>query len=106
MTTATATVAIPTLPDFRGAAALYKLTPPYAGVEYVVASSVDLGNADPFVAFIDGMRGTGRTEETMIFPADSDGEVTDWGELAVVPVQDHEAALADLGYSLVEEVAS
>lgn len=47
---------------------LYKLDPPYEGHEYVVSSTTKL---------YDGVW------ETMIFPADRDGTITDWNELAV-----------------------
>jgi hypothetical protein len=79
---------------------LYKLDPPISEPdwededvinqhEYVVVSAV--------VACIGG-------PETYIFPADENGEITDWGELkgSFQGALDHELALANAGYTVVE----
>ena len=43
--------------------------------------------------------------ETYIFPADKDGNITDWGELdgSYRGGMDHEAALANAGYTVTQE---
>jgi len=74
--------------------ALYSLDPPLDdGTEFVLVSAVDLDFA--------GIESFGyRTSETMVFPADGDGEVTNWGELGFVPYKSHAAALDDMGYTV------
>jgi hypothetical protein len=70
--------------SYSGDARLYRLDPPFAGHRYVIASAVT-----EFVV------------ETLVFPADESGEVTDWGDIAGVRGEtDHAAALADLGYEV------
>jgi hypothetical protein len=80
------------LHGFCGHAAHYKLSEPFHSpilpkpCTHVVASSVlapDTGNP-----------------ETMIFPADSQGRVLSFGELACVYELSHDAALKQLGYEL------
>lgn len=74
---------------------LYKLDPPMEGdeytglIEYVIVSAT--------VAMFSGA-------ETYIFPADADGEITDWGELdgSFRGALDHEQALHNAGYSVAE----
>lgn len=91
--------------DWKGDAALYRLAPPLPHGEYVIVSAIDLAerrNSSPELAMFDFFAGIDRTEETMIFAAFEDGQVTDWGELAVVPVQSHMLALMDLGYEVIE----
>lgn len=68
--------------DFNGEARLYSTDDE---VGHVVVSSV----ASSFV------------NETMVFPADENGEVSNWGELGVVKFSGgFTAALADAGYVL------
>ncbi len=84
---------------FRGHASLYRLDPPATvndwatgseeirTTEYVVVSAVDVPFSGP---------------ETYIFPANADGEVTDWGEMegSFRGALDHQRALLDAGYSI------
>lgn len=46
------------------------------------------------------VRITGAVSETMTFPADALGEVTDWCELGVAGYNDHEGALRAAGYEV------
>lgn len=41
--------------------------------------------------------------ETMIFPADEEGRVTSWGELAVEHHLEHETVLKNLGYEIIRD---
>ena len=84
------------LPNFVGAARLYRVEPPISlerdwdeetkglTTEYVVVSAV--------VAY--------SGPETYIFPADAEGNVTNWGELngSFRGDMDHERALVAAGY--------
>lgn len=79
------------LDDFKGNAALYRLSKPvdYEGNEqtcFVVVSDV--------IAFDHG------GPETYIFPADEDGNILDWTELngSYRGGRDHKHALANAGY--------
>lgn len=73
---------------------LYKLDPPMEDeyvdgpIEHVVVSAT--------IAMFTGA-------ETYIFPADAEGEITDWGELdgSYRGGLDHEAALSGAGYEVV-----
>jgi hypothetical protein len=65
------------LPKFHGRAWLVKIAD-----EFFAVSAVEL----PF----------GYGNETMVFPCDERGEVTDWTEVARLRAWDHEAAIADL----------
>lgn len=42
-----------------------------------------------------------RVDETMVFPADADGNVTDWGELGISKSGDHEGALHAAEYEVI-----
>lgn len=76
---------------------LYRLDPPMEDeytegpVEYVVVSATVAMSSGP---------------ETYIFPADAEGEITDWGELSgsYKGSLDHAQALANAGYEVVEAV--
>ena len=74
---------------FRGDARLYRLTPTLDGCKFVIVSATSL-------PFIGGC-------ETFIFPASSEGEVTNWGELdgSYKGGMDHIEALKRAGYSVV-----
>jgi hypothetical protein len=88
------------LANFTGDARLYRLDPPLSidngwdedtkgcVAEYVVVSATHAMFSGP---------------ETYIFPADADGNVTNWGELAgsYRGGLDHEAALSGAGYEAV-----
>lgn len=78
---------IRTLYGFTGNAALYRMTPPHDGHEYVVVSATRVMFSGP---------------ETYIFPATSDGKVSDWCELdgSYRGSMSHESALANAGYTL------
>ena len=71
----------------RGNASLYRLTPPLQKHKYVIVSAV--------VAPYSGA-------ETYIFPANKQGEVTDWGELegSFRGSLDHLTALENAGYDI------
>ena len=76
-----------TLEGFAGIAKLYQLTPPIdTAIKFVVVSATD-GYSGP---------------ETYIFPADRQGRVTHWGELAgsFRGSLDHEKALRNAGYTV------
>lgn len=79
--------------SFTGYATHYRLEPAHQGEEYVVVSALDM-------ALDTGL------DETFIFPADRDGNVTNWLEMtgSLRGVYDHDAALAAAGYELVREV--
>ena len=66
---------------------LYRMSPPHEGHEYVAVSCVQS-------AFDTGL------PETYLFPADSDGKITDWGELdgSLRGSLDHEEAIRSAGY--------
>jgi hypothetical protein len=98
------------LEDWKSDAALYRVSPPviYGDevlTDYVIVSSIDLQARradDPSLALWDMFFGIDRTEETLVFPADSDAEVLDWDELALVDVRSHFLALTALGYEVAE----
>lgn len=70
--------------SFRGSAALYRMSPPYAGHEFVIASAVN-----------DGL-----IHETYLFPATPDGEIADWGELGGSErnTTSHERVMSNIDY--------
>lgn len=70
-----------------GIQALYRMDPPHAGYEYVVASAASVLD----------------TPETYLFPADADGKITKWGELdgSSRGHLDHDRAIRDAGYEVV-----
>jgi hypothetical protein len=73
------------LTGFSGSAKLYRLDPPLDGERFVVVSATDVMRSGP---------------ETYIFPADAEGEVSSWGELAgsFRGGLDHAEALRGAGY--------
>jgi hypothetical protein len=72
---------------FIGCAVLYKLDPPLDGHVYVVASGVDAMFSGP---------------ETLIFPANKNGDVVDWGEIGGSRgFMNPNAAIQDEGYEIV-----
>lgn len=101
----TATLVQDNLPGYKGHAALFKLSPPLESTqwdldtdkevtlkhEYVVLSSVA-------AAFDHG------NSETFIFPADTKGKVTDWGELpgSQRGTMNHNYILHSKGYQVVK----
>jgi hypothetical protein len=83
------------LESFRGDAGLYKLSPPMSdyGDEltqytHVIVSAVTLPD---------------NNVETYIFPADSEGNILDWGELpgSMKGTLSHTHALREAGYEIV-----
>lgn len=83
---------IKVLDDFRGYAALYKLAPPLEGNEFVAVPC--LGHAfDTWMP------------ETYIFPANAEGEVSNWGELTGSGrgFCNAEEALKRAGYEVIDE---
>lgn len=86
MSNKTATPTYINLPNFSGDAQHFSLNEPLDGAEHVIVSAVDV---------------FGRPE-TYIFPADKDGNVTDWGELtgSFHGGLDHEEALRGAGYEV------
>lgn len=94
MSTEKTATKIKDIPDWKGRAALYRLSAPVEDEdglphEYVIVSAV--------MALFTG-------PETYIFPADAKGEVTSWGELpgSQRGFLDHELALEIAGYCVVE----
>ncbi len=87
--TGTATLVRAHLSGFYGDASLYRLDPPLEGSALVAVSATVAPYTGP---------------ETYIFPANSDGSVTDWGELpgSTRGTLSHVEALHGAGY----EVAS
>ena len=85
----TATLVKDNIEGFRGHAALYKLSEPLEGYEYVICS-------------------TGTTIfglETLIFGANKQGDALNWGELygSKRDTEDHEEVLNAAGYEVVIE---
>ena len=86
---------IKTMTGFRGDARLYQVEPPIeygydehkATSEFVIVSAVSAMFSGP---------------ETYIFPAGTDGEILDWGELpgSFKGSFDHEEALRGAGYTV------
>jgi hypothetical protein len=87
---------IKTLDDWRGDAALYRLSEPLDGNEYVVVSAATLQSLVSFE--LEAWQAT----ETYIFGADRSGKVTDWGELdgSLKGTLDHAEALRSAGYEV------
>jgi hypothetical protein len=74
---------------YRGDARLYKLSPPLKGARHVIVSAVN--------AMYSG-------DETYIFKADAEGQITDWLEMegSFKGGLDHEKALRGAGYEVVK----
>lgn len=87
MTTKTAKKIKKDIPGMKGEAALYQLSTPHSGHEFVVVSAVSVFG-EP---------------ETYIFPADESGEVLGWAQLegSFRGDLDHAQALENAGYELV-----
>lgn len=77
------------LKGYTGKAKLYRVSPPLDGHRLVVVSAT----IAPFTG-----------PETYIFPANKDGEVTNWGELtgSYRGGLSHEKALREAGYEVVD----
>lgn len=95
--------------EWKGDARLYVLDPPVTfsdgQTKHVVVSALDLEarRAEDFgLTMWDDILGIDRTAETLVFPTTPEGDVRDWVELALVDTMDHVAALAALGYEVVE----
>lgn len=88
------------LKSFRGHAVLFKLEPPYVGVAVYKASTEQPKTISHVVVSCVVAFGFGGCPETYIFPANSEGEVLDWGELegSFRGEFDMERALKGLGY--------
>ena len=84
----------------KGTQALYKLDVPLKGHHYVMVSAVDL--VDPLVHLMDSFMGKEAADcETLIFPANEDGEVMSWLDLdGISHVKDHSVALGKAGYDI------
>ena len=59
---------------------------------YIVTSSVRI-SAHHYTDII--------ISETLAFPADDAGNVTDWGEIGVSTYDDHDGAINDAGYKVI-----
>ena len=83
--------------NMSGDAALYKLSEPLDGNEYVIVSAVDLASRFQSIRAHDW-----DATETYIFPANEAGRVTSWGELdgSQKGTLDHSVALRDAGYEV------
>lgn len=91
---------------FRGHASLYKLDPPFVSVdgldadqiemhEYVIVSAVDLPS----------VLSSYHSCETYVFPANADGQIVDFGEIAgVKDVKDHQMALDEIEYRIEKAI--
>ena len=75
--------------NMSGDARLYRLDPPHDGEDLVIVSGID----------------NGHRHETYIFPANEQGQVTDWLELegSFQGSIDHDKALRGLGYEISED---
>jgi hypothetical protein len=78
---------VKSLDSFRGDAALYELSEPLDGHEYVVVSASEVPMSGP---------------ETYIFGADENGEIIDWAELpgSTPGIMCHNSALKNAGYTI------
>jgi hypothetical protein len=87
------------LPGYRGKAAVYKLSNPLDGHEFVVVSSVYLEFPDSVKHIVPNYY------ESFVFPSDPEGNVVDWGKLdgsitrSEVPIP-HEECFKKAGYQL------
>ena len=81
---------------------LYELDPPLE--EFSFLSEERESHQYVIVSAANHGEGILRVHETYIFPADKDGEITDWGELpgSIKGTTDHEEALQEAGYEVVE----
>lgn len=86
------------LHDWLGDAALYVLNPPLADDDGTMHSHV----------VVSAVMAWGSGPETYIFPADSDGNVSSFGEMtgSLRGTLDHAAALGGAGYVIADEVAA
>lgn len=68
---------------------LFRMSPPLDGHQYVIASTSTVYGV-----------------ETYLFPADSSGEITDWGDLdgSLRGVYEAEACFNSIGYQVQEEI--
>jgi hypothetical protein len=69
--------------NFKGESYCYKLSPAFQGEEYVVISSVFAGGP-----------------ETLMFSANSKGEVKNWMEMESCGEFSHDSLLSRLGYEI------
>ena len=83
------------LPGYNGHAALYRVNPPLKGWDGDDSYSLVV------LSTAEGLDG----HETYIFPADENGQVTDWLELqgSQRDVTSHQQVLEDAGYVVVNE---
>lgn len=74
------------LEGFNGHAAFYELSEPLDGIEKVIVSAVSDSHG----------------YETYIFPADNDGDISDWGELegSMKGTVSHAEVLGAVGYTI------
>lgn len=81
------------LPGYNGHAALYRVNPPLKGWD---------GDDSYSLVVLSTAEVLGR-HETYIFPADKDGQVTDWLELqgSQKDVTSHQQIFANAGYTVV-----
>jgi len=83
--------------EFTGNARLYKLDPPMSIKDW---DGEETGKTE-FVV-VSGAYAMFSGNETLIFPSDENGKVTDWGDLpgSFRGAIDHEKALTGAGYTL------
>lgn len=86
------------LADFSGSAKLYRVNPPMAQRDW---DGAETGPAECVVVSATVVP-FGGGPETYIFPANANGEVTDWDEMngSYKGDLDHEVALAGAGYEV------
>lgn len=100
--TITATLITPDLPNFRGDAALYRLSETqYVKVWDWLTNKEEDGAAYEYVV-VSAVNAFGMGNETYIFPSDDTGKVISWGELegSYRGGTDHHKALRDAGWEV------
>lgn len=92
----TATLIKDDLPNFNGHAALYRFDPPLQDTDWEGKP-----DGDPH-EFVVVSAVCGWAHETYLFPADADGNITNWGELdgSTKNTTSHAEAIQNAGYAI------
>lgn len=85
---------------FEAKASVYMLDTPYVHTEYDYVEEYESVSYVNMV--IVSSISSAFTIETMIFPCDATGTLTDWGELASIRQLSHEDALAEIDYLITK----
>jgi hypothetical protein len=90
--------------DFRGKAFLYRCDPP---MQYTDGYGDDADELETEYVIVSATHAMFSGPETYIFPANSDGEVTNWSELdgSYKGGLDHAGALRAAGYTVIETLS-